>query len=383
VASSAVPAPVTHAELAGLVRAEIARSHRPTREGRRRLLALVEELTPDAVTDPAGLLENRQWRIASITVAGVGGIGAFTPPTLDLAPTCALTVVRGPNGCGKTSLATAFEVTLTGSSSGGPPGELWSAALLTEGASRAAATVVLVSGSARLEIRAEFDAAPDGRVSAVLTDAEGSRAVELESGWREALRSSRACFGYAGLQARLHDSKDLQSFGRRPRPAPAHRALRADAPRGLEPGRPRRTGSRPRPPAERPRRAQGVRRADGPPLARGPVERRVRVLMTRRRLEQQARTLLCHTEKRAPADRRHQFVVRRLMLLTAGVPPEQRAAAYGLARRAGAVYGETSKVLHSNRAFADVPEALVREWEDVVEEVENAVAARASGSRDQ
>jgi hypothetical protein len=105
------------------------------------------------------------------------------------------------------------------------------------------------------------------------------------------------------------------------------------------------------------------------------VVRRVRVLRARQRLEQQAWILLCHVEGRPTSERGHQYVVRRLMLLTAGVPPERWAAAYGLARRAGVVYRETSAVLHSNRAFADVPEALVQEWEDVVEEVEEAVAS--------
>jgi hypothetical protein len=116
---------------------------------------------------------------------------------------------------------------------------------------------------------------------------------------------------------------------------------------------------------------------------RGPVERRVRVLTARQRLEQQARILLCHAEGRPTSDRPHQYVVGRLMLLTAGVPPERWAAAYGLARRAGVVYRETSAVLHSNRAFADVPEALVREWEDVVEAVERAVASRVAQTRPQ
>jgi hypothetical protein len=212
VGDSAVPTPVTHAELAGLVRAEIARGYQTTQEGRRRLLALVEELAPKAPADPVGLLAGRRWRIASITVAGLGGIGSLAPSTLDLTPTCGLTVVRGPNGCGKTSLAKAFEVTLTGTMTNGPTGDLWSAALLTEGAPQATATVVLVSGSNRLEIRTVLDASSAGHVSAVLTDAAGSRAVELGAGWREALLASQACFGYASLRARLQDSKDLQSY---------------------------------------------------------------------------------------------------------------------------------------------------------------------------
>jgi hypothetical protein len=61
------------------------------------------------------------------------------------------------------------------------------------------------------------------------------------------------------------------------------------------------------------------------------------------------------------------------MLLAADVPAERWAAAYGLARRAAIVYDDTSTVLHSNRAFGDVPEQLVQEWEQVVADVEGAV----------
>lgn len=65
----------------------------------------------------------------------------------------------------------------------------------------------------------------------------------------------------------------------------------------------------------------------------------------------------------------HRNVAQRLMLLTAGVEPDRWAAAFGLARQAVAVYRETSAVLHGNRAFADVPEVVVREWEQVATEV--------------
>jgi len=59
----------------------------------------------------------------------------------------------------------------------------------------------------------------------------------------------------------------------------------------------------------------------------------------------------------------------------AGLGSDRWAAAYGVARRAAIVYGETSTVLHSNRAFGDLPEHVVREWEQVVAEVGYAVAA--------
>ncbi len=103
---------------------------------------------------------------------------------------------------------------------------------------------------------------------------------------------------------------------------------------------------------------------------RASVDRRIRVLIVRRRLEHAA-TMVERASGERP--RRQRLVVHRLMLLTAEVPTERWVAAYGLARRAGTVYGETSTVLHSNRAFGDVPEQLVKEWEHVVADVENAV----------
>lgn len=98
--------------------------------------------------------------------------------------------------------------------------------------------------------------------------------------------------------------------------------------------------------------------------------RRIRVLLVRQRIEVVARALLCIAEGSQPDDRLHARVKARLLLLLAHVPHEKWSVAYRLARRAGAVHGETSDVLHSRRAFADVPEVLVREWEDLVEELE-------------
>jgi hypothetical protein len=67
------------------------------------------------------------------------------------------------------------------------------------------------------------------------------------------------------------------------------------------------------------------------------------------------------------------MVAYRLKLLAADVPADRWASAYGLACRAASTYAHTSAVLHSNRAFGDVPEALVREWEKVVADVTSAV----------
>ena len=104
---------------------------------------------------------------------------------------------------------------------------------------------------------------------------------------------------------------------------------------------------------------------------RASVDRRIRVLLVRQRLEQSAATLVDRATGTRPDH--HQYVAHRLLLLTAGAGPQVWRARFDLARRAGSVYRSTSGVLHSNRAFGDVPETLVREWEQVARDVERAV----------
>jgi hypothetical protein len=109
---------------------------------------------------------------------------------------------------------------------------------------------------------------------------------------------------------------------------------------------------------------------------RASVDRRIRVLIARRRLEEHAATLVERATGTRPGV--HRFVADRLALLTAGVPPARWADAHGLARRAANVYSDTSIVLHSNRAFGDVPEPLVREWEQVVADVQEMLGQPAA-----
>lgn len=106
------------------------------------------------------------------------------------------------------------------------------------------------------------------------------------------------------------------------------------------------------------------------------LDRRIRVLVVRRRLEEAAATLVERARGKRPSQ--HRVVDARLMLLSAGAPPEQREAVHGLARRAAGVYDATSAVLHSRRAFADVPEYRVREWEDTVADVESAMSTHGA-----
>lgn len=107
---------------------------------------------------------------------------------------------------------------------------------------------------------------------------------------------------------------------------------------------------------------------------RGSVERRIRVLVVRRRLEEHAAALVEALTGQRP--RSHTRVKSRLLLLAVGQSPDAVRATHGLARRAGAVYAETSSILHSRRAFGDVEEVLVREWEGVADEVDRALERR-------
>jgi hypothetical protein len=71
-----VHAAVSYDEVAALVQAELGRGYHPTRAGRRRLHDLVVELSKAEPMGPSGLLDGRTWRISSVSVGGVGGIGA-------------------------------------------------------------------------------------------------------------------------------------------------------------------------------------------------------------------------------------------------------------------------------------------------------------------
>lgn len=112
----------------------------------------------------------------------------------------------------------------------------------------------------------------------------------------------------------------------------------------------------------------------------GPVQRRIRVLLVRQTIEQQATALLDAAEGTVP-DRLHRHVAGRLMLLTAGACASEWMAAYGLAKLAAGVYRHASAVLHGRRAFADVPEILVCEWEQVAKRLRGAVDERQHAAR--
>lgn len=97
---------------------------------------------------------------------------------------------------------------------------------------------------------------------------------------------------------------------------------------------------------------------------------RIRVLRARQQIEDTAAALLAAAEGR-PRELSKE-VRYRIMLLLAGMPADDHelwAARFRLAHRVRQVYGGTSDVLHSRRTYVDVPEAVLQDWEAVVEEL--------------
>jgi predicted ATPase len=206
---------VTLAEIRELVVAEIGRGYEDTdtQRGRRRLLDVIDGLPANG---PAGsaLIEGRCWRIVDVDVAGLGGVGSLARPPLGFAPVPGITVVRGENGQGKTSLARGIEMALNG---GRDPareavGDLWATEQIAVGAGAGRAALTLASGDDRLELLVELDRGAAPVASAMLTDTSGRRAVELPAAWARVLDGSRASYSYAALQSRLSERSHLQEF---------------------------------------------------------------------------------------------------------------------------------------------------------------------------
>lgn len=113
---------------------------------------------------------------------------------------------------------------------------------------------------------------------------------------------------------------------------------------------------------------------------RAPVDRRIRVLIVRRRLEEHAAELVAHATGVRPS--LHSNIASRLLLLATGATSHDIRAAHALAYRAGTVYAATSEVLHSRCAFGDTPEVLVCEWEAVADQVGQEIQRRLARRSD-
>jgi hypothetical protein len=107
------------------------------------------------------------------------------------------------------------------------------------------------------------------------------------------------------------------------------------------------------------------------------TRRRIRVLRLRIRLERVATDAfdrVCAPSGESRTDR----VRHRLVFLLDGVPPGELGAAHRTIRLARHVYGKTSEVIHGRYGALDLSDALLAEWEAVVDALEALPAGRAA-----
>jgi hypothetical protein len=99
------------------------------------------------------------------------------------------------------------------------------------------------------------------------------------------------------------------------------------------------------------------------------TQQRIRVLRLRIRLERIAADAfdrVCDPAVKGQQDR----VRHRLIFLLGDVSPEELASAHRTIRLARHVYQKTSEVMHGRYGANDLSDALVTEWEEVVDHVE-------------
>ena len=161
----------------------------------------------------------RTWSLLRIHITGYQGVSADHTLELDLDPTPGITVLHGPNGSGKTSIADAVETALHGAprqtATPGAGGKLplWDREHTGRDARAASVELTLGSGDRRLRMSCHLDSA--GRVTdreVELTDEVGSRSVGLPPTWGSALAGHRPVFGYAAVERQVQMAKDLQEF---------------------------------------------------------------------------------------------------------------------------------------------------------------------------
>jgi hypothetical protein len=105
------------------------------------------------------------------------------------------------------------------------------------------------------------------------------------------------------------------------------------------------------------------------------TRQRIRVLRLRIRLERVAADAfdrVCDPVLRGQQDR----VRSRLLFLLSDVPPDELSSGYRTIRLARHVYRKTSEVMHGRYGALDLSDALVTEWEEVVDNVESLSVLR-------
>lgn len=189
------------------------------RAGWERLLGVARELA-GAEGSGDDVVGGRTWSLLRVTISGYQGVSADHALEIDLDPTPGITVLHGPNGSGKTSIADAIETALHGQPRQGlTPGTggklpLWDREHTGRDAKIASVELTLGSGHERLRLSCRLD--PEGQVTGrevELTNEQGTHSVDLASTtWRSALAGHRPVFGYAAVERQVQMAKDLQEF---------------------------------------------------------------------------------------------------------------------------------------------------------------------------
>lgn len=186
--------------------------------GWERLLGVAREL---AGTEGSGddVVGGRTWSLLRVTISGYQGVSADHALEIDLDPTPGITVLHGPNGSGKTSIADAIETALHGAPrrtappGGGGRSPLWDRDHTGRDAGTASVELTLGSGDRRLRMSCRLNSAggvADREVE--LTDQAATRSVDLPTTWRSALAGHRPVFGYAAVERQVQMARDLQQF---------------------------------------------------------------------------------------------------------------------------------------------------------------------------
>lgn len=165
------------------------------------------------------LLDGRTWSLLQVRITGYQGVSADHTLELKLDPTPGITVLHGPNGSGKTSIADAIETALYGAprqpTTPGTGGKLplWDRDHTGRDAGAASVDVTLGSDDRRLRMSCRLDSAGGVTEREVeLTDEMGTRLVDLPPTWGSALAGHRPVFGYAAVERQVQMARDLQEF---------------------------------------------------------------------------------------------------------------------------------------------------------------------------
>ncbi|GLY19978.1 hypothetical protein Kisp01_69920 [Kineosporia sp. NBRC 101677] len=98
------------------------------------------------------------------------------------------------------------------------------------------------------------------------------------------------------------------------------------------------------------------------------TQQRVRVLTLRIALERVAASSydrVCRPQTREQQNR----ISSRLLFVLAGIPEQEFLAARQIVQRARHVYKQTSEVMHGHLGLIDLPDAVVDEWEQIVQDL--------------